>query len=211
MANAKAAASRAISLLMFASSHSRNAKSRIKPYLMTSASPADNSRSGRVFNVPVSARTKRGCQKAPIMFLPRGWLIPVLPADRRIHLSQQCCRYLDEWNSTLIGCGSKPSQISDHTTSQCDDRRRPITAFGQQLIVNEIQRFPVFISFTVRQYDRRRANADFLQGFPESFQIYRRNHVITDDRNPASESLSIWLTAPAYQSRSDMDWIAPRA
>jgi hypothetical protein len=46
---------------------------------MTSAMPADSSRAGRVCRVSVSASTSFGCQKAPIMFLPRGWLIPVLP------------------------------------------------------------------------------------------------------------------------------------
>ena len=42
---------------MLASSHSRNGRSRISPYLMTSARPARNSLSGKVFSVSVSAST----------------------------------------------------------------------------------------------------------------------------------------------------------
>ena len=46
---------------------------------MTSASPARSSRGGSVASVSVSASTARGWWNAPIMFLPRGWLTPVLP------------------------------------------------------------------------------------------------------------------------------------
>ena len=51
----------------------------INAYLMTSANPADSSRAGKVLSVLISASTICGCQNAPIMFLPWGWLIPVLP------------------------------------------------------------------------------------------------------------------------------------
>ena len=46
---------------------------------MTSASPARNSRSGNVLKVSRSHTTTRGWWNAPIMFLPSGWLIAVLP------------------------------------------------------------------------------------------------------------------------------------
>ncbi len=79
MAYASAAGSRARSRSMLASSHSKNGRSRIAPYLITSASPAASSRSGRVSRVDVSAITASGWWKAPIMFFPSGWFTPVLP------------------------------------------------------------------------------------------------------------------------------------
>ena len=61
------------------SSQLKNSPSRITPYLMTSASPEASSRFGRVFRQLRSTTTETGCQKAPIMFLPRGWFTAVLP------------------------------------------------------------------------------------------------------------------------------------
>ena len=51
----------------------------MRPYLTTSLIPLFNSRSGNVLRVLVSMNTHWGWWKAPIMFLPRGWLTPVLP------------------------------------------------------------------------------------------------------------------------------------
>ena len=51
MACVSAAASRASSRSTFASSHSKNAASPMKPYLMTSARPARISRGGSVCSV----------------------------------------------------------------------------------------------------------------------------------------------------------------
>ena len=53
--------------------------SAIGPYLMTSARPADSSRGGSVSSVSRSQTTRSGWWKAPIMFLPSGWLMAVLP------------------------------------------------------------------------------------------------------------------------------------
>ena len=61
------------------SSQAKNAASRIAPYLTTSASPAESSRAGKVSRQSVSMTTARGWWNAPIMFLPSGWLMPVLP------------------------------------------------------------------------------------------------------------------------------------
>ena len=62
-----------------ASSRANNPASPITPYLITSAMPARNSRSGRVARAVGSISTSRGWWKAPIRFLPPGWFTPVLP------------------------------------------------------------------------------------------------------------------------------------
>src|SRR3546814_4054125 len=49
------------------------------PYLMISAMPASRSRCGKLVRLAMSASTSCGWWNAPIMFLPRGWLTPVLP------------------------------------------------------------------------------------------------------------------------------------
>ena len=57
---ASAALSRARSRSMLASIQARNSASAIGPYLMTSASPADSSRSGSVSSVSRSQITRTG-------------------------------------------------------------------------------------------------------------------------------------------------------
>ena len=54
--------------------------------------PARSSRSGSVSRVRVSAITAIGWWNAPIMFLPKGWLIPVLPPTE-----------LSTWLSKVVG------------------------------------------------------------------------------------------------------------
>src|SRR3546814_6775606 len=52
--------SRFISWEILRSSHKKKSASRINPYLMTSARPADNSRGGKVLSDSVSANTNCG-------------------------------------------------------------------------------------------------------------------------------------------------------
>src|SRR5438105_7094858 len=76
MTCASAAPSRARSSSRCSSSQANSAASQMSPYLITSASPARSSRSGSVASVAVSLTTSTGWWKAPIRFLPPGWLTP---------------------------------------------------------------------------------------------------------------------------------------
>ena len=79
MTCASAAGSPASSGSRCASSQPNSTASQIRPYLMTSARPARSSRAGSVASVVVSLTTRAGWWKAPMRFLPPGWLTPVLP------------------------------------------------------------------------------------------------------------------------------------
>jgi len=76
---AMASVSHARNALMLVSIQAKKSGSAIAPCLMTSAKPAESSRAGSVRSVFKSAITATGWWNAPIIFLPSGWLIPVLP------------------------------------------------------------------------------------------------------------------------------------
>ena len=76
---ASAAGSSASKASAFASSQAKKSASQISACFTTSARPARSSRGGSVTSVAVSASTASGWWKAPIRFLPPGWLTPVLP------------------------------------------------------------------------------------------------------------------------------------
>jgi len=67
-------------------------KSFINPYLITSAKPARNSRSGSVLRISISAKTARGWWKEPIKFFPILEFIPVLPPTE-----------LSTWDKRVVG------------------------------------------------------------------------------------------------------------
>ena len=58
---------------------SKSAASPSRPYLITSAAPAENSRGGKVANKLVEMKTPRGWWKAPARFFPAARLMPVFP------------------------------------------------------------------------------------------------------------------------------------
>ena len=101
--------------------HSRNCRSSIRPYLITSASPARNSRGGSVRSVSRSDSTARGWWNAPIMFLPPGWLTPVLPPTDGIDLGQQGRGHLHEVDAALVAGGREPSHVADDAAAERDD------------------------------------------------------------------------------------------
>ena len=94
---------------MLASSHAKSGASRMRPYLTTSLSPDASSRSGSVRSVAMSISTQVGWWKAPIMFLPSGWLTPVLPPTEE-----------STWAMTVVGtCRSTATRSSDQPEHHC--------------------------------------------------------------------------------------------
>jgi hypothetical protein len=96
MASIRTSCCRSSSSSMCRSSQAKNPASWISPYLMISAAPARSSRNGNVRRVSVSMSTARGWWKAPIMFLPSGWLTPVLPPTDE-----------STWESRVVGTWMK--------------------------------------------------------------------------------------------------------
>ena len=75
-------------------------------------------------------------------------------AHRRIDLGQQGSRHLDEINTALItGCG-KTGHVTHHAAAQCNHSGASIVARREQAIENQLQGFPIFERFAIRQDNR---------------------------------------------------------
>ena len=93
---------------MLASSQAKKAASRISPYLMTSARPADSSRSGSVSQrVGIGQHQPRLIERADHVLAER-MVDPGLAADRGIHLGEQRGRHLDERHAAQVDAAAKP-------------------------------------------------------------------------------------------------------
>ena len=62
----------------------------------------------------------------------------------RIHLRQQSGRHLNEVDPALVTRCGKTGHVTDHATTQCNDRGAPIMARREQAIENQLQGFPIF-------------------------------------------------------------------
>jgi hypothetical protein len=104
------------------------------------------------------------------MFLPRGWLIPVLPPDRGIDLRKQRGGDLDEGYAALVACRGEAGEVADDATAEGNDGRGTIATRGQQGIEDLVQRFPGLVGLAIRQDDRRHADADFCQPLTPAYR-----------------------------------------
>ena len=117
---------------MFASSHSKKRRSRIRPYLITSASPARSSRSrqGRE-RVGVGQHRQRLVKRADHVLAARV-VDGGLSADRGIHLRQQRRGHLDEGHAALVGRRGKAGEVADDAAAQRDQRGLAVAARLEQ-------------------------------------------------------------------------------
>src|SRR5260370_1087392 len=80
------------------------------PYLTTSARPLRYSRSGRVVSQPVSIQTPAGWWKAPIRFLPRGWLTPTLPPTELSTIASRLVGTINRGRPRFQVAATKPAR-----------------------------------------------------------------------------------------------------
>ena len=82
------------------------------------------------------------------------WMIDrSFAADRRINLSQQGGRDLDERRAALKHRCGKAGEITDDAATQCNQRGLALRAVRQQGIKHFVQCAPVFVCFAVGQHD----------------------------------------------------------
>ena len=132
MAWVSAAVSRASSLAAFASSQSKKSRSTMSPYLMTSASPARNSRSGKRGERVGIGEHGGGLMKRADEVLAAGMVDAGLAADRRIHLREQRGWNLHERDAALVTGGREAGHVADHAAAQRNDAGIARKAVGDE-------------------------------------------------------------------------------
>ena len=94
-----------------------------------------------------------GLIKRPDHVFAQRVVHPGLTTYRRINLSKQCGRYLDEIDATLVGCRREARNISDHTAAQSNQCGLPVCLGLQQPVINLRDSAKSFMGLTVRQDD----------------------------------------------------------
>ncbi len=111
---------------MFASSQAKNARSRMAPYLITSARPLASSRSGSVREtVRVDQHGARLMERADHVLSERV-IDAGLPAHRRVDLRKQRRRHLHERHAALIDRRGETGEVADDAAAERDQRRRRV-------------------------------------------------------------------------------------
>ena len=105
---------------MCASSHAKNAASRITPYLMTSARPARDSRGGSVRACRCRRARRRLVERADHVLAAR-MIDAGLAADRRVDLREQRRRHLHEIDAALVAGGGESGDVADHAAAERHD------------------------------------------------------------------------------------------
>ncbi len=183
----------------------------MKPYLITSARPAESSRGGQCRKrIGVGEHHARLVEGADHVLAERV-VDRGLAADGRIDLREQGRRHLDERDAALIDRRGKAGDVADHTAAQRDDRGASLAAVLEQRIENRIERLPVLVVLAIGQDDAQRVDAGALQTRFKTLQIQRRHDLVGDDggallRQALDDQLGL-----LQNTRADVDRIAALA
>ena len=70
---------------------------------------------------------------------------------RRIHLGQQRGGHLDKGHTAHVAGGGEARHVAHHTTAQRHEHGLAVTAAGEQVVKDEVEREPVLVLFAVGQ------------------------------------------------------------
>ena len=85
-----------------------------------------------VRSVSGSISTSRGWWKAPMRFLPRGWLTATLPADGSVDLREEGRRHLDHRQAAHERRPREAGQVAHDAAADRDDRGVAVEAVGHE-------------------------------------------------------------------------------
>jgi hypothetical protein len=125
------------------SSQARKVASAIGPYLMTSARPARNSRSGRLSSVARSQITPLGLVERADHVLAQRVVDGGLATHGRVHLGQQRGGHLHKGHAAHVGGSGKAGHVAHHAAAQRKEHGLAVAAGGQQVVEDQVQRSPV--------------------------------------------------------------------
>src|SRR5882762_3601581 len=136
------------------------------------------------------------------------WMIDrSLAADRRIHLSEQRGRDLDEGHAALIGSGGESRQIPDYPAPQRDERRITRASLLEQRIEDRIEGAPVLVLLVVGNDDADHLDALTGQPSGNALEVERRHGGVGDDGRfllPEERSNEV---GPIEKPGTNVNWI----
>ena len=132
----------------------RTPRSQMRPYLMTSASPARSSRSRQASRAcSVSASTALRLVERADQVLAARVIDAGLAADGRIHLRQQRRRHLHERDAALVAGGAKPARSPTTPPPSASTAQSRAEAVGDQDIEHARSVGQRLVRLAVRQDD----------------------------------------------------------
>ena len=132
-----------------------------------------------------------------------------LAAHRRVDLGQQGGRHLDKIHAALVAGRGKTGHVANHTAAQGDHGGSTVMARSQQAIKDQLQGFPVFVGFAVRQHhgDHRVCR----QAAAQTLKIQRRDRFVGDDRHLPAGNMRRKQFGLVQQTCANVDRVAALA
>ena len=112
-----------------------------------------------------------------------GGVDPRFSTDRRINLSGQAGRNLQEVDTPHIGSGHKACQITDNSASQGNDAIAPCHAFLDQKFIGLIDGFQIFGAFSFGENKGNTFKTCLFKAGFNGFQIERGYMVVCNNGN----------------------------
>src|SRR6266853_725090 len=139
--------------------------------------------------------------------LPERVIDRGLATDRRIHLSEQRGRDLNEGDAALIGSGGESRQIPDYPTPQGDERGIARAALLEQRIEDPIQGAPVLVLLAVGNDDADHLDALTGEHSGNALEIERRHRGVGDDGHFLLHQERSKEVGPTEKPRTDVNRI----
>ena len=168
-----ASVSRLRILSRFFSRYSKNAASRITPYLITSAMPDRNSSLGRVLSTCEVHQDLFRLIEGADHVLAHGVVHAGLAADAAVDHGEERGGHLDEGNAAHERCCSKAGKIADHAAAEGDQRRFAVEAVREQRGIDGVRPVEVLVLFSVGHLDGHDQETRGLEAVDDLFPVQR--------------------------------------
>src|SRR5437773_7376186 len=130
-----------------------------------------------------------------------------LAADRRIHLSEQRGRDLNQGLAALIGSGGESRQVPDYPAPQGDERSITRAPLLEQRIEDPVQGAPVLVLLAVGNEDADHLDALTGQRSGNALEIERRHRGVGDDGRFLLHKERNNEIGPIEKPGTDVNWI----
>ncbi len=179
----------------------------MQPYLITSAIPAETSRSGRLFEGVGIGDHGDGLVERADEVLAAAVIDPGLAADRGVHLRQHRGGDLHVAHAALVAGRGEARDVADDPAAERQHHRIAVEPLSDQGIENPAHRLQRLLLLPLRQ-DALLNAAPVAEGRAQRRQVQARHRGVGHDHEVLARDLRFDQRGVAEQSRADRDEIA---
>ena len=181
----------------------------MSPYLMTSASPARNSRHGEGFERFGVSEDGSGLMKGANQILAAGMVDAGLAADRRVDLREQRGGHLHERHAALVAGRGKSGHVANNAAAERNDCAVAAEAVRHQHIDDARDGSQRLVRLAIRQDGFDDATA--TEGLGQRVHIKGRDGGIADNQHVAAGKVGANEIRLTQQALADQNRVAALA